>query len=524
LKQESQFQLSVNLPGCLRKKSPSWIIKIQMRIKMIRFVKYTLISLILISSSAFAATKKDEKDDFKNKDNQFYYKRFQEVFEKVDKDYVKEPDKQKMLDAALTGMLSALDPHSSYFNEEDYDDFVNHIKGEFGGIGVEIVPDGGVIKIISPIDDLAADKAGIKAGDYIIAVGDDTVASLGFNKAVKKLRGDPGTKVKLSVLSEGASKAKDYELTREIVKIKAVKSKLDGDVAYLRLVTFNEHTISELKAAMKKILAEAKKPLKGMILDLRNNPGGPMDQAEFVSEYFINSGLIVTTEGRNGENKSSHSASKFVAKAPDLPMVALINGGSASSSEIVAGALQDHKRAVVLGTQSFGKGSVQLFTPMPGSTAIKITIAKYYTPNGREIQAKGITPDIIAEQAKVEYPKSNPEDKRFSEAALRNYLKGSEDDKQKDENKGDDKDDKNKNKQDIKGKDVDSKNSESKDKDLNNKKDTKNKKDKKGDAKDQEPEMSEMYKNDYQYSRAYDLILGIYLTNFAAKEDDKPRE
>lgn len=494
---------------------------------MIRLIKYALIYSLFVSSLVFAKTPDEVKDDFKNQDNQFYYKKFQEVFERVDKDYVKEPNKQKMLDAALSGMLGALDPHSSYFNEEDYEDFVSHIKGEFGGIGVEIVPDGGVIKIISPIDDLAADKAGIKAGDYIIAVGDDTVAALGFNKAVKKLRGDPGTKVKLSVLSEGANKAKDYELTRELVKIKAVKSKLDGDVAYLRLVTFNEHTISELKAAMKKITAEAKNPIKGIILDLRNNPGGPMDQAVFVSEYFINSGVIVTTEGRNGESKSSHSASKFVAKAPDLPMVVLINGGSASSSEIVAGALQDHKRAVILGTQSFGKGSVQLFTPMPGNTAIKITIAKYYTPNGREIQAKGIIPDIIAEQAKVEYPKSVPEDKRFSEAALKNYLKGAdEDDKPEEKDKKDDKDIAPKNKV------SDDKKLENKDKEGDLKKDeTKDKvvKDKKDGTKDKgkddkQDSMSDMYQNDYQYSRAYDLILGIYLTNIAAKENDKPRD
>lgn len=496
---------------------------------MLKLIKYIIISSIFASSLILAKAPEETKEEFKNRDNQFYYKKFQEVFAKVDEGYIKEPNKQKMLDAALSGMLSALDPHSSYFNEEDFIDFKEHIEGKFGGIGVEILPDGGVIKIISPIDDLAADKAGIKAGDYIIAIGDETVASLGFNKAVKKIRGAPGTKVKISVLREDENKAKDYELTREIVEIKSVKSKLDGDVAYLRIVTFNENTISALKAAMKKLISEAKSPIKGIVLDLRNNPGGPMDQAVFVSEYFINSGVIVTTEGRNGENKSSHSASKFVAKAPDLPLVVLINNGSASSSEIVAGALQDHKRAVILGTQSFGKGSVQLFTPMSGGTAVKITIAKYYTPNGREIQAKGITPDIIVEQAKVEYPKAIPEDKRFSEAALKNYLKGS-DDKDRVNKKDGDSSSKDGDGKKLEDKDntVDLKNGESKKGGDQVKKDPS--KDKKEGSKDKDKnstkdsDMSDMYKNDYQYSRAYDLILGIYLTNIATKQNDKPRD
>ncbi|MES2215201.1 MAG: S41 family peptidase [Pseudomonadota bacterium] len=433
--------------------------------------------LLLLSCNAYAENASG---------NQVYYKKFQEVFERLEKEYVTEPDKQKMIDAALNGMLNSLDPHSTYFTPQEFEDMANYTKGEFGGIGVEIVYEGGVIKVISPIDDLPAEKAGIKAGDYIIAINGETVNSLGYNKAVKAMRGEPGTVVKVSVLREGENRAKDYELTRCIVKIKAVKYNLDGDIAYIRLVTFNEHATSELKKAMKTLISEAKKPIKGIILDMRNNPGGLLEQAVAISEYFIDSGVIVTTKGRTASSNSSFSASKFAAKAPDVPLVVLINEGSASSSEIVAGALQDYKRAVILGTQSFGKGSVQSLIRGRDSSGMKFTTSKYYTPQGRSIQAEGITPDIIAEQAKVEYPKALGEDKKFSEASLKNYLKN--DDKPQ--------------KEDVKLSDK-SKVEETVKDDI------------KKDAK--AIEMSEMYHKDYQYSRAYDLILGLNLTGLQKK-------
>jgi len=433
-------------------------------------IRCLLLSICFLSSSIALAEKKD--------DNQVYYKKFQEVFEKVDREYVQEPDKQKMLDAALNGMLMSLDPHSMYFTPEEYEDMIAYTKGEFGGIGVEISFEKGAIKIISPIDDLAAYKAGITSGDYIISVNDESVADLGFNKSVKKLRGEPGTKVKISVIRDGENKPRDYELVRELVKIKAVKFSLDGEVAYIRIVTFNEHTTAELKKAMKTIIADSKKPLKGIILDLRNNGGGLFDQAISVSEYFIDTGVIVTTKGRTGASHASFSSSKFVSKAPDLPMVILINGGSASSSEIVAGALQDHKRAVLLGTQSFGKGSVQTLMPIHGSSGVKMTTAKYYTPSGRSIQADGIEPDILVEQAKVEYPVHPEDEKKFSESAYKNHLKN--DDK--------------------------SETTEKKDKDAAK---TSSEEEK---PKRAQSEMSDMYKKDYQYSRAYDLILGIFLS------------
>ena len=411
-----------------------------------------ILLMIFIDTSAVAIDNKITNEE--------YYQKFKYIFEKVAKDYVEEPDREKMFEAALGGMLASLDPHSAYFNQEEFSDLMQSTKGEFGGIGVEIMYDAGALKVVSPIDDLPAQKAGIKAGDYVIAVNDETIANLGFYKAVKSMRGSPGTKVKLSVLTEGDNKARDLELTREIVKIKAVKSKLDGDIGYIRIVTFNEHTTAELKKAMSELTAYASTPIKGIILDLRNNPGGLLTQCNEVADFFLNSGTIVTTKGRLPGSEVVFSASKFTPKAPKVPIVVLINGGSASASEIVAGALQDHKRAVVLGTKSFGKGSVQTLMELDRHTGMKITTAKYYTPNGRSIQAEGIVPDIVIEQAKVEYPKKD-EGKRFSEASLKNYLKN----------------------------------------------------DAKADAKQKEGvkerQLSYMYKEDYQYSKAYDLLIGI---------------
>lgn len=403
------------------------------------------------------------------------YKKFQEIFEKTQQDYVEDPDKQKMLDAAITGMVSSLDPYSTYLKDDELKDFVEWAKGEFGGIGVEILPEPNAIKIISPIDDLAADRAGIKAGDYIIAVNGKAIAKTGFHKAIKSLRGEPGTKVKVTIVREGENKVREFELTREIVKLKAVKSKRDGDIAYLRIVTFNETVITELKKAMKSVIEHSKAPIKGIILDVRNNPGGLLDQAVAVSEYFLDSGQIVSTKGRTEASITNHSASKFVAKAPKVPVVVLINAGSASASEIVAGALKDHRRAVIMGTKSFGKGSVQQFMPLSHNSALYLTIAKYYTPSGECINGTGIIPDIIVEQAKIDYPQDDESNKKLPEVILKNYLKDSE-----------------KTTED----DTESEQDDSKAEDKEEKKSAK-------------LQMSDMYKNDYQYSRAYDLIHGL---------------
>ncbi|ADE29740.1 tail-specific protease precursor (CTP) [Rickettsia prowazekii str. GvV257] len=403
--------------------------------------------------------------------NQEAYKQFQDVFERIEKDYVQVPDRQKMIDEAINGMLNSLDPHSNYYTDEDLEDIFTFTKGEFGGIGVEIMYDSGAIKIISSIDDLPAFKAGLKGGDYIVGVNDELVSTLGPNKAIKEMRGTPGTKVRLLIIKEEEAKPQELELTREIVKIKPIKAHLEkNNIAYIRITTFNESTISELKAAVKKLKTESKDNLKGIILDLRNNAGGILDQAIAVSDYFIDSGVIVTTKGRTTSSNSETKANEFSLKAPKVPMIVLINGNSASASEIVAGALQDHKRAIILGTKSFGKGSVQALTQINSRAAVKLTISKYYTPSGRSIQAEGIEPDILIEPAKVEYPEVKKIDKRFSESSLKNYLK----------------------------------NDNAKNKDSNKETKTKN-------NKQEESELSELYKKDYQFARAYDVITGLII-------------
>ncbi|MFY9589400.1 S41 family peptidase [Rickettsia endosymbiont of Halotydeus destructor] len=439
-----------------------------------------LLFFIANITSAFAEEEEEVKNIITDQEG---YKQFQEVFELVDKDYVQVPDKQKMIDEAINGMLSSLDPHSNYFTGEDLEDILTFTEGEFGGIGVEIMYDNGAIKVISPIDDLPAYKAGIKAGDYIVGVNDELVSSLGFNKAVKTMRGPSGSKVKLLVIKEEEPKPQEIEITREIVKIKPVKAHLEkSNIAYIRITTFNKLTISELKDAVKRLKTESKDNIQGIILDLRNNAGGILEQAIAVSEYFIDSGIIVTTKGRTKASNSKVSANRFSSKAPKVPVIILINGGSASASEIVAGALQDHKRALLMGTKSFGKGSVQSLMQISPRAAIKFTIAKYYTPNGRSIQAEGIEPDIIIKPEKIEYTEEKKLDIRFSESSLKNYLKN---DKEKDNDK---------------------KSDSSKNKDS--KKETKKK-----NNKSEEEQLSELYKKDYQFARAYDVIKGLIINN-----------
>jgi carboxyl-terminal processing protease len=326
---------------------------------------------------------------------------FAEVFERVRSDYVEEVSDETLVESAINGMLTSLDPHSSYLNAKNYKDMQVQTRGEFGGLGIEVTMENGLVKVVSPIDDTPAAKAGIKPNDFITNLDGEPVAGLTLPEAVEKMRGLVNSPIKLTIRREGRDPF-DVTLTRAIVKIQSVKSHLEGDnIGYIRITSFNEQTDSGLQNAVKNLKQQAGNKLVGYVLDLRNNPGGLLDQAIAVSDAFIERGEIVSTRGRRSED-----AQRYNARAGDitngLPIVVLINGGSASASEIVAGALQDHHRAVLLGTKSFGKGSVQTIIPLPGHGAMRLTTARYYTPSGRSIQAKGIEPDILVEPAKIE--------------------------------------------------------------------------------------------------------------------------
>ena len=360
---------------------------------MRRFIVLPLL-LVLFSSSALQAkdAPKNEIYDLLNL--------FGDVFQIVRISYVEETKDSDLIEAAINGMLSSLDPHSSYLNDKSFKEMQVQTKGEFGGLGIEVTMENGLVKVVSPIDDTPAFKAGIKAGDYISAINDEPVMGVTLSEAVEKMRGAPDTKIKLTVLREGENEPLEMNIVRAIIKIKSVRSKTYGDIAYLRITQFNEQTIDKMKEEWE-IQKKAIGDIKGIVLDLRNNPGGLLDQAVAVSDALLDEGEIVSTRGRDPENTK-----RFMAHGNDLakniPIVVLINNGSASASEIVAGALQDHKRAIIMGTKSFGKGSVQTVIPLSAHGAMKLTTARYFTPSGHSIQAKGITPDIVVEQAKIE--------------------------------------------------------------------------------------------------------------------------
>lgn len=326
---------------------------------------------------------------------------FTEVFNRIKTDYVVPVEDKKLLDDAIQGMLAGLDPHSAYLDAEAFKDVRVGTEGEFGGLGIEVTMEDGFVKVVSPIEDTPAARAGLKTGDLIIRLDEKAVKGMSLNEAVKMMRGKAGTSIVLTVAREGETKPLKFTLTRAVIKVQSVKFKLLGDgLAHVRLTQFQINTASALADALDKLKKENKGDLRGIVLDLRNNPGGVLNGAVAVSDAFLTSGRIVYTEGRIADSQL-----KFDATPNDLlngaPMVVLVNGGSASASEIVAGALQDHKRAVVMGTKTFGKGSVQTIIPMSNNTALKITTARYYTPNGRSIQATGIVPDIETEEAKV---------------------------------------------------------------------------------------------------------------------------
>jgi carboxyl-terminal processing protease len=350
---------------------------------------------------------------------------FGDVFERVRADYVEKPDDAKLVETAINGMLSGLDPHSSYMDSKSFKDMQIQTRGEFGGLGIEVTMEDGLVKVVAPIDDTPAAKAGVLANDIITHLDDEAVQGLTLNQAVEKMRGPINTKIKLRIMRKGADKPIDVTLTRDIIRVRSVRSHTEGDdVGYIRITQFNEQTNDNLKKAISDIGNQlGGDKVKGYILDLRNNPGGLLDQAISVSDAFLEKGEIVSTRGRNADETQ-----RFNARPGDLtkgkPLIVLINGGSASASEIVAGALQDHKRATLVGTRSFGKGSVQTIIPLgSGNGALRLTTARYYTPSGRSIQATGIVPDIEVLQDVPDELKARTDTK--GEASLRGHLKGS---------------------------------------------------------------------------------------------------
>ena len=325
---------------------------------------------------------------------------FGDVFERVRAEYVREVTDEDLIEAAINGMLTSLDPHSSYLNAKNYRDMQVQTKGEFGGLGIEVTMENGYVKVVSPIDDTPAYRAGLKSGDLITHLNEKPILGMTLNEAVEQMRGPAGSDIKLTIRRNGEEPF-DVSITRAVIRIQSVRSHIIEDIGYLRVTTFNEQADSGIKKELKKIKAELGDNLKGVILDLRNNPGGLLDQAVSISDGFLNHGEIVSTRGRHPDDAQRYNA-KPGDLAEGLPMVVLINGGSASASEIVAGALQDHHRAIVMGTRSFGKGSVQTIIPMGNMGAIRLTTARYYTPSGRSIQAKGIEPGIVVEEARIE--------------------------------------------------------------------------------------------------------------------------
>jgi len=431
---------------------------------------------------------KVEKDDGNYNDTYRQLNLFGDVFERVRAEYVEDIDDKELIENALNGMLSSLDPHSGYLSEEKFADMRVETKGEFGGLGIEVTLDNGLVKVVSPIDDTPAFRAGVQSGDYVVKINNETVMGMSLSEAVDKMRGKVGSTIDLTIAREGEDAPIEITITRDIIQIKSVRSQVEGNIGYIRVTTFSEKTGPGVRDAIKELSKELGDDLIGYVLDLRNNPGGLLSQAIEVADTFLDKGEIVSQRGRYEEDTERNNATPG-DMANGLPIVVLINGGSASASEIVAGALQDHKRAITLGMQSFGKGSVQTVMPFPGNGAMRLTTARYYTPSGRSIQAKGIAPDIIVEPAMVEVLSS----RRMREADLPGALDKEKNNKAANDNK---KDKSSKKDKATKKKDKPS------DKDKSSKKDEPSK-DKSKDEKDK--------KGDYQLLRALDLLKGLSL-------------
>ena len=414
--------------------------------------KSFIVYLFLIVTPIFISAEED-KDVYK------YLNLFGEAFEKIKNNYVEPIDSKDLIESAIEGMLTSLDPHSSYLNNKELNELRVQTKGEFGGLGIEVTLENGFVKVIAPIDDTPAYKAGIKSGDLITHLDDEPVLGMTLSEAVSIMRGKVGSKIKLTVRRNENEKV-DINIIRAIIQLKSVKSRIENNIGYIRVSSFNQKVDKQIIDSISSF--KKKNSLIGYVLDLRNNPGGLLDQAVNVTDIFLERGEIVSTKGRNGKRGSRYNAVKKDL-TDGLPLVVLINQGSASASEIVAGALQDHKRAIIMGTKSFGKGSVQTIIPSGEDVAIKLTTAKYYTPSGRSIQQTGIDPDILVEQAELK----KLDNQRRKESDLR----GAIDNEQLKENES------------------------KKSKNVNNDKNL-----------DEESE-------DYQLTRAFDLILAINLIN-----------
>lgn len=427
---------------------------------------FSAISFAQVGSLKSQSSKSKYSDEF-----------IQKVLEKVKKEYVEEKTNDQLYESAVSGILSSLDPHSSFLNSEDLKEMSIHTKGEFGGVGIEITTEMSVAKVVSAIDDTPAFRAGIKSGDYIIKIDGKSTYSMKIDEIVKKIRGKPNTPVKLTIYRKGEKEPIEKIVIRRIIKIKPVKASRFNDVAYIKITTFSEKAFENLQSELKKLKTIiGEKNLKGLVLDLRNNPGGLLDQAIDVSAVFLDKGKsVVSIKTRAGVVKEFQTDMNQTL-IPNLPIVVLINEGSASASEIVAGALQDHKRAVIMGTKSFGKGSVQTVIPLDNDQgALKMTTALYYTPSGRSIQAMGIEPDIELVQASIEKQKITEKE---SEADLKGHIEV----------------------QLQQAIEKSSKNSDNKDKNKIS------------------DDNIEIYQKDYQLARAIDLIRGIGLYNSIIKK------
>ncbi len=344
---------------------------------------------------------------------------FADVFERIRAQYVKEIDDEELIEAAINGMLTSLDPHSTYLNSKRYENMRVQTSGEFGGLGIEVTMDKGVILVVSPMDGTPAARAGIQPGDYITKINDEQISGLNLNEAVEKMRGKPGTAIDITIVREGEKDVIEVTLERAIIEVKSVRYHVENEIGYIRISSFTEKTTSGLRDALDDIKEELGENMKGIVLDLRNNPGGLLDQAIAVSNTFLDRGEIVSTRTRNDRNIQRYNAQKGDS-IDGKSFVVLINGGSASASEIVAGALQDHERAVIVGTQSFGKGSVQTVIPLSTDGAMSLTTAYYFTPSGNSIQNEGIIPDVVVEQLRLDENEKTRESR--TEASLRGSL------------------------------------------------------------------------------------------------------
>ncbi len=347
---------------------------------------------------------------------------FGDVLERVRSDYVEKPDDSQLIESAINGMLTSLDPHSAYLSPKHFRDMQVQTRGEFGGLGIEVTMESGVIKVVAPIDDTPAAKAGVQANDLVTHLDAEQIQGLTLEQAVEKMRGPVNTPITLTIVRKGRDEPFDIKIVRDVIRINPVKWRVEGEVGYVKISTFNEQTHANLVKAMDSLKKQLGKTLKGYVIDLRNNPGGLLDQAIAVSDDFLERGAIVLTKGRNNE-ETQRAQARPGDVTDGKKVVVLINGGSASASEIVAGALQDHKRATIMGTRSFGKGSVQTIIPLGANGALRLTTARYYTPSNRSIQAAGIMPDMIVEQELPPELKGKAAEKPRGEASLRGHLR-----------------------------------------------------------------------------------------------------